>query len=170
MTALRDATAGDANAVCDIINYYTKDSTVTFNEIAKTIEEVTASIEHANQTGLPFLVLCNEAGPQGFATCTQFRKGSGYRFTSEVSIMLAPGATGKGWGGKLLQALEHRAAQAGANSLIAGISADNQGAIKFYTSHGFSQVGCVPQAGYKFNRWIDLILLQKRLSLHGSSR
>ncbi|MEL7259399.1 MAG: GNAT family N-acetyltransferase [Pseudomonadota bacterium] len=81
--------------------------------------------------------------------------------------MLEPDARGHGTGRALMAALEDHAVAQRVGSLMAGISGENTEAVAFHLALGYEEVGRVAQAGFKFGRWIDLILLQKRLS-HGS--
>lgn len=161
---LRDARAGDADAIAEIANHYIRDTTVTFNEAEKTAAQVAESVAERQAAGCPFLVAEHGGQVVGFASYGQFRSGSGYGRTMEHSVMLAPDARGQGAGRALIEALEARARQAGMGSLIGGISGENADAIAFHRALGYEEVARIPQAGFKFGRWIDLILLQKRLS------
>lgn len=67
------------------------------------------------------------------------------------------------WGGALMQAIEDRAHDAGKHSMWAGVSGANPEAVHFHTAVGYSVVSRLPQVGFKFGQWIDLILLQKLL-------
>lgn len=154
----------DAAEICAIANHYITKTAVTFNETVKTPQEVSNAIKTAADDNLPYLVAKDHAAVKGFATCAQFRKGSGYRFTFEHSIMVRSDAVGHGLGSALLHKLEQEALAVEAHSLVAGISAENPAAVAFHTRHGFVDAGRVAKAGFKFDRWIDLILLQKRLS------
>ena len=99
----------------------------------------------------------------GFASAGPFRAGPGYTHTLEHSIILAEDAAGKGLGHALMARLEAEASTAGAHSLIAGISAENPRAVAFHARLGFREVGRLPEVGFKFGRWMGLVLMQKML-------
>ncbi|MEO1139339.1 MAG: N-acetyltransferase family protein [Pseudomonadota bacterium] len=161
---IRPATAGDAKGIAQIANHYIRETTVTFNAIEKTVEDVTKGLRTQSAAGYPFLVAEDAGSVVGYATYGQFRKGSGYARTMENTVMLDPTAQHRGHGRKLMAALEAHAAARGVHSMIAGISAENTPAVMFHLALGYTEVGRVAQSGYKFDRWIDLILLQKHLS------
>ena len=75
-----------------------------------------------------------------------------------------PSAHGRGIGRALMTALEAHARAAGAHQMIAGVSGENQGGIAFHARLGYRQIATVAQAGFKFGRFIDLVLMQKFLS------
>ncbi|MEM8536949.1 MAG: N-acetyltransferase family protein [Pseudomonadota bacterium] len=167
---MRVASLADAPGICEIANHYIRHTTISFNDIEKTADTIEADIAASQTNGLPYLVSADGATLHGFATCTPFRKGSGYRFTLEHTILLAPDRTGQGRGSALLLALQNVLADTAVHTLIAGISAENQNAVAFHTRHGFAEVGRIAQAGVKFDRLIDLILMQKRLSSARANR
>jgi phosphinothricin acetyltransferase len=158
---IRDACAADAAAIAAIWNPVIRDTTITFNPVEKSPDDVAAMIAE-RQVAHGFL-LAEGDSLLGFATYGQFRGGAGYRHTGEHTIILAPQARGGGVGRALMNALCDHAKGQGMHSLFAGCSAENRGAVTFHTAVGFAQVAVLPQVGRKFDRWIDLILLQKML-------
>lgn len=160
---IRSAKPDDATAIAAIANHYIRTTTVSFSTVEKTTKEVARSITDHLSAGLGFLVLQDGTGITGYASYNQFRKGSGYAQTMEHSVMLAPGQAGVGRGHVLMDALEAQAHAAGIHSLIAGISAENTTAVAFHASRGFDLSVRLPETGYKHGRWIDLVLMQKRL-------
>ena len=158
---LRDATAADAAAIAALWNPVIRDTTITFNPVEKSADDVAAMIAE-RQVAHGFL-LAEDDGLLGFATYTQFRGGAGYRHTAEHTIILVPAAQGRGVGRALMDAMCDHARTRGFHSMFAGCSAENPGAVTFHARMGFSRVAVLPQVGRKFDRWIDLILLQKML-------
>lgn len=160
---LRDATPKDARAIATIWNPYIRDTATTFTTCEKTPEGIAADIAARHGEGHAFVVVERGGAIVGFATYAQFRGGPGYAHSMEHSVIVAPGAQGQGVGQTLMAALVHRARAAGVHVLVAGVSHENPSAIAFHEALGFRRVGEMPEAGRKFGRWMDLILLQKVL-------
>ena len=158
---LRDATAADAPAIAALWNPVIRDTTITFNPVEKSPADVAALIAERQQAH-GFLV-AQDDGLLGFATYGQFRGGAGYSHTAEHTIILGPAARGRGVGRALMDAICDHARTRGFHSIFAGCSAENPGAVAFHERMGFARVAVLPQVGRKFDRWIDLILLQKML-------
>lgn len=160
---IRPATPTDADAICTIWNPIIRDTLITFTTDEKTPEGIITLLETSAQNNWPFLVAVDRQDLLGFASYGPFRSGPGYAYTMEHSINLAPAARGKGTGRKLMAALEDHAKDAQIHSLLAGVSAANPAAIRFHSACGFVAVATLPEAGYKFGKWLDLVLLQKLL-------
>ncbi len=156
---IRDAKPSDAQAICDIWNPIIRDTAITFTTTPKTLTDISAQISER-----PFFVL--ELGDQiaGFATYAPFRSGPGYLRTMEHSIMMAEGFRGAGQAAPLMDQLKTHAKSQDIQSLIAGMAAQNTPAITFHTKHGFQKVAHIPKAGWKFDTWHDLILMQYTFS------
>lgn len=160
---IRAAHRCDIPAILAIWNREIRDGTATFNSVEKSQQDLLDLLEEKAANGQPFWVFDAEQ-ILGFATYGGFRGGVGYRHTAEHSIMLAPQGQGQGIGRAFMAAIEVHAKQAGIHSLWAGVSAENPGAIMFHQKCGFTQVAVLPQVGRKFDRWFDLVLLQKILT------
>tara|TARA_R110002051_G_scaffold104963_1_gene177814 strand:- start:30376 stop:30849 length:474 start_codon:yes stop_codon:yes gene_type:complete len=156
---IRLATYADAPAIAAIWNPVIARTTVTFTPDEKTAAQVADLI--APQT--PCLVVTHAGQVVGFARYGPFRGGAGYRFSAEHTIIIHPDAQGQGSGRLLLGALCDHAKGAGIHMLHAGISAENPRAVDFHATCGFTSLAVLPEVGFKFGRWIDLVLMQKRL-------
>lgn len=154
---IRPATVADAPAIAAIWNAAIRDTTVTFNPVEKTDAEVAAL------TASACLVWDDGGQAIAFARYFQFRGGQGYAHTAEHTILLHPAAQGRGIGRALMAALCDHARGAGMHSIYAGVSAENPSGVAFHTACGFSEIARLPEVGFKFGRWIDLVLMQKRL-------
>lgn len=163
MIQIRAAEPDDATGIADILNPIIEHSTITFSPTPVTEVGVRDGVAEHTQSGDPYLVAERDGALLGFAKYGPFRAGAGYARIAEITVHLGPSARGQGTGRRLVDALEAHARRAGKHSLIAGISAENEGAVAFHAKLGFKQVGLVPQAGYKFGRYIDLVLMQKFL-------
>lgn len=157
---VRPARPEDAAEIAAIWNPIIDGTAATFTTARKTEAGLIADIAHR---GAAFQVA--EAGGHllGFATYFQFRGGPGYAYTMEHSIQLAPEARGRGVGRALMTTLEEVARREGVHSLWAGVSGENPEGRAFHLRLGFEEVATLPEVGFKFGRWMDLILLRKIL-------
>ena len=153
------ASATDAAAVTAIMNDVISNSTATFTTVTKTVAQVAQDIEPPQ----PCLVVKNAEEVLGYARYFPFRSGPGYAHVAEYSIALTRQAQGTGISQKLLIALCNLAREDGKTQLVGAVSGDNEAAIKFHLDNGFNQVGRLPDAGQKWGKSLDLILMQKRL-------
>ena len=153
---IRPATAADAPALAALWNPWITQTAITFTAIPKTADDVARMIA----TRPAFFTT---DGITAFATYGQFRGGDGYATCMEHTVILAPDARGAGLGRALLTAVEDHARTQGAHQMIAGISAENPAAVHFHAALGYSETARIAQAGFKFNRFIDLVLMQKLL-------
>ncbi|MEZ5753946.1 MAG: N-acetyltransferase family protein [Paracoccaceae bacterium] len=160
---IRNATHEDAPGIAAIWNPVIRDTAITFNAAEKTNAEIARLITDRQQAGHAFLVADQGGGIAGFATYAQFRGGVGYARTMEHTILLAPAAHGMGLGRALMSAIETHARNAGALSLIAGVSAENPAGRAFHARLGFAEVAILQRVGFKFDRTMDLVLMQKFL-------
>jgi phosphinothricin acetyltransferase len=160
---IRDATADDSAAIAAIWNEVIRDTVFTFNSVEKSPVDVANLIVEKARLGQGFFVAMAADTVVGFATYGQFRNGIGYQHTAEHSIVLAPLAHGQGFGRRLMDTLQDHARAAGIHTLWAGVSAENPDGEAFHARIGFTRIARLPQVGRKFDRWIDLILMQKHL-------
>lgn len=161
---LRAAVADDAPVLADLINHWVTGSTITFTSATKSPQDIVDMIAAKAAAGHAVLV-AEEAGRLlGYATYGQFRGGNGYAHAMEHSIALSPDARGRGVGRALLIAIEEHARAAGAHVIFAGVSGENTQGQAFHAANGYAQVAVIREVGRKFDRWLDLVLMQKFLS------
>ena len=161
---IRPAHARDAARIADIQNPIIRETSITFNSQEKTPAEIVTAIRE-----LPCFLVAEEASRViGFASYLPFRRGIGYSRTMEHTIVLAPDARGKGAGRALISAIEDHARAAGVGSLWAGVSGENPDGVAFHARLGYEEVATLPSVGYKFGRWMDLVLMRKWLGDGGS--
>jgi phosphinothricin acetyltransferase len=114
--------------------------------------------------GLPYLVAVDGSKVLGFAYCNWFKPRPAYRFSAEDSIYLAPAAQGQGLGRVLLNELASQAERAGVRKLIAVIGdSSNVGSVAVHRSVGFKPAGVLKSCGWKFDRWLDVVLMDMPL-------
>ncbi len=160
---IRDATAKDTDKIAEIWNHNIRHTVNTFTTAEKTPVGLAQDIAKRQEEGKGFLVADDSGQTVGFATYFQFRGGPGYAYTAEHSVMLDVAAQGRGAGRALMTALEDHARGAGMHSLIAGVAGENTDGVRFHAALGYETIATLPQVGRKFDRWMDLILMQKLL-------
>lgn len=151
---------GDLGEVMDIWNPVIRGTTATFTTEEKTEAGLAAWLEEDG----PRLVAAEGPGAVlGFVAAGRFRSGPGCAFTWEHSVHVAAAARGRGLGRALMDALAAELRARGAHGLIGAVSGENPRAVAFHRRLGFAEVGRVPEAGWKFGRWLDLVLMHRRL-------
>ena len=162
---LREARPADLPAVREIYNYYVANSTVTFDEDAMSLKEWKSKFAYLAKLGMPFVVAESPSGQLlGYALVTPWKQKRAYRFTVENSIYLGPAASGKGLGRALLGELIARSKAAGLKEMIVVIADQGaEGSIALHEKFGFVEIGRMGRVGFKFDRWLGTVLLQKTL-------
>lgn len=162
---IRPATARDLPDVREIYNYYVVNSTVTFDEDQMSLRAWRSRFALLTKLGMPFLVAVSPSGDVlGYALVMPWKQKRAYRFTVENSIYLRPAATGKGLGRALLAVIIDASKEAGLKEILAVIAdkgADSS--IALHESFGFKEIGRMGRVGYKFERWLGTVLMQKSL-------
>ena len=98
-----------------------------------------------------------------FASYGDFRAWPGYRYTVEHSVHVAESHRRRGLGRRLVEALVEHAGHAGLHVLVAGVDAGNDASLALHEGLGFERVAHLREVAWKFDRWIDLVLLQRSL-------
>lgn len=160
---LRDAAEEDLAGIAAVYNEVIATSTAVYSESPVTVEDRRQWWRARLAAGYPVLVAADGSGLLGFATFGDFRSWPGYRFTVEHTVHVRADRRGGGVGTRLLEALFPRAAALGKHMMIAAVDAANGPSIRFHERLGFRQAGCLREVGYKFDRWLDLVFLQRRI-------
>lgn len=160
---VRSATSQDLEAVAQIYAHYVMTSTATFELEPPPPAEWRTRFAAVIGSGLPFLVA--EAGDRtvGYGYCTPWRTRPAYRFTVEDSVYVREGATGRGIGRALLDALLDSCRRAGIREVIAVVTDGHPDSIALHRRCGFAEVGRLVSVGHKYDRWLDTVLLQRSL-------
>ena len=161
--AVQDAGAADLEGLVTIYNEVIASSTAVFTSTAVTLEERRHWWQTRTAQGYPVLIARDAHGVAAFGTFGDFRAWPGYRFTVEHTLHVRADARGRGIGTQLLRVLIGRAHSLGKHVMIAGVDADNAASIRFHERLGFTQAGRLREVGYKFDRWLDLVFLQRAL-------
>ena len=161
---LRDSSAADTPACGEIYREAVRNGTGTFELEEPDDAEMGKRRDAILAQGLPWLVAERGGQVLGYAYANQFRPRRAYRFCVEDSIYLDPAARGQGVGRLLLAELVARCERLGIRQMLAVIGdAANQGSISVHESCGFEHSGVFKSAGWKFERWLDVVMMQRRL-------
>jgi L-amino acid N-acyltransferase YncA len=160
---LRDAAEDDLPGLAGIYNEVIATSTAVYSSTPVTLEDRRQWWRARVAAGYPVLVAADDTGVIGFASFGDFRAWPGYRFTVEHTVHVRADRRGGGVGSELLQALFPRAEALGKHMMIAAVDAANAASIRFHERLGFRQAGCLLEVGRKFDRWLDLVFLQRRI-------
>ena len=161
---IRLATEADIPAILDIYAPYVLETTYSFEYTVPTREEFTARFHHHTHY-CPWLVWEEEGAVLGYAYGAPAFERAAYRWCGEVSIYLAPQAQGRGIGKKLYAVLEKLMERLGYRLLYAIVTSENTGSVAFHEALGYRQRAVFPHCGFKFNRWLGTIWLEKQLNL-----
>lgn len=160
----RTAEVKDIAAVRAIYSHHVKISLGTFETEPPDLKEMRKRHADIVQAGLPYLVAELDGRIVGYAYATQFRPRAAYRATVEDSIYVASDATGSGVGQMLLNALIERCTALGLRQMLAVIGdSQNAASIGAHRACGFSYVGVMTSVGRKFDRWVDVVIMQRSL-------
>lgn len=162
---IRDAVGSDIPAILDIYNDAALNTTSIWNDGAVSLQNRERWWQDRRDQDLPVLVATGEGGTvDGYAAFGPFRPHDGYRFTVENSVYVRDGARGQGVGRGLMDVLIERARLGGFRVMVAAIESGNTPSIALHRRCGFVQTGHMPQVGFKFGRWLDLVLMQRALA------
>jgi phosphinothricin acetyltransferase len=164
MPLIRPSVDTDLDAITRIYGHHVLHGTGTFETTPPTAQDMASRRADVLSKGLPWLVIEEDGQVQGFAYGNWFKPRPAYRFSVEDSIYMAPESAGKGWGRALLAELMAAFERAGARKVMAVIGdSGNGGSIGVHKALGFEHVGVVQSCGWKFGRWLDIVLMQKSL-------
>lgn len=161
---LRPSTEADLPAIQAIYAQAVEHGTGTFETEVPSVEEMGRRRAEVLGRKLPWLVAERGGEVLGYAYANYFRPRLAYRFCVEDSIYLAPAAQGQGVGRLLLAELIARCQARGARQMLAVIGdSANAGSVGVHRSCGFEPVGVLQSAGWKFGRWLDVVMMQRSL-------
>ncbi len=165
---IRPAVRDDLPRLTEIYNYYVVNTPITFDLVPVTVEsharwfaEHTAGKRHR-------LFVAEEAGQVvGWAGTGPFGDRAAYDTSAETSIYCAHDATGRGIGAMLYRALFDALKNEDINRLLAGITIPNEASLKLHRKFGFTEVGVFTECGRKFDRFWDVVWMERPRRLAG---
>lgn len=160
--SIRLATRADAEDINDIQNHYVVRSTATFLTEPLTLEQRLAWLE-GHSPAHPVIVAQADGLVAGWGSLEVFRARPAYRHTAEFSIYVHHERHRRGMGRALLAELVTRARSLGHHALVGGCCSESTGIIALLEASGFSRVAHFREVGRKFDRWLDVVFLQRLL-------
>jgi len=159
---IRIATEADVPEMLAIYAPYIDNTTITFEYHVPTPDAFLARFREITAQ-FPWLVWEEDGRILGYAYGSAPFHRDAYRWCAEDSVYLLPEAQGQGIGRKLCLALEKLLSYQGYQRIYALITAENESSIGFHKSLGYTLRGQLPEAGYKFGRWIGVVWMDKPL-------
>lgn len=160
---LRAFTWSDVPAITAIYRHYVEETVITFETEPPSEAVMADRFGKMQDLGHPLIVAEQAGRVIGYAYASFYRPRAAYRFTCEDSIYLDKDAVGQGIGGLLLARLLEESKAAGFRQMLAVITAERANSVRLHEKLGFRKVGHYDQVGYKFDRWLDIVHLQKAL-------
>lgn len=158
---IRAARREDVPAILGIYNDAVLKITATYDHEPQTLGERITWYESTIARGFPVIVAEDPSGRiAGWGALGPFRAKEGYRYTAENSVYVEEGARGRGIGRRLLVELIEAGRKIGLHAIVAGIDSEAEVSIALHASLGFIEVGRLPQVGYKFDRWLDVVFME----------
>jgi L-amino acid N-acyltransferase YncA len=161
----RVATSDDLDAIAEIYAHYVATSVATFELDPPDAAEWRRRFAVIADAGLPFLVAERDGAIAGYAYCAPWKTRPAYRATVEDSVYVAPSAVGQGCGTELVRDLLDACAAAGIREVIAVIAdTGDPASVELHRRFGFVDAGRLTRVGYKHDRFVDTLLLQRSLA------
>lgn len=163
MKKIRLATKKDAKEILDIYAPYILNTAISFEQVVPIVEEFEKRITDTIDL-FPYLVYEEDGVILGYAYAGKHGVRHAYLYSVNVSVYVSENHQGKGIGRILYDKLFEILTQQGYYTAFSAITAENEKSIAMHKKYGFEQVGYFKNAGYKFDRWLNLVWLQKELN------
>jgi L-amino acid N-acyltransferase YncA len=165
---IRDANEADAEAVQAIYAHHVLNGTASYDIEPPSVDYIRDKIRQIREAGWPFVIGELEGEVAGYAYATQFRDREAYRFTAEDSIYVHPQMTGRGVGKRLLKSLLERSAESDFRTIVAVIGGAEPASVAVHSALGFEEVGRLKAVGWKKERWLDSVYMQRTIGSEGT--
>lgn len=157
---IREVTARDLSDILEIYNDAIMNTTATYDYDPYDLDERIKWYERKKRNGHPVLVYERCGKAVAFATYGKFREKAAYRYTIEHSVYVHKDCRNEGIAKALMHEIIKRAKEQGYVTMVAGIDSTNEESIIMHEKMGFVQAGVIKKAGYKFDKWLDLVFYQ----------
>ena len=160
---IRTADERDLDAIRAIYNHAVVHSTCTadYEPRGEAAQREWFAVRAAG--GYPVLVAQRDDQVVGWSALSPYHARVGYRFTAEDSVYIAPDQQGRGLGARLLTPLIDAAARMGLHAVVGGIDSENVASLRLHARLGFVEVGRFRQVITKFDRWLDVVYVERLL-------
>lgn len=162
---IRPAEPSDAAAIAEVYAHHVAHGTASFDTAARSEADTLAKIIECDERCWPFLVAELDRTVVGYAYATQFRDRPAYASTCENSIYISPSHVSRGIGTKLLTTLIDAAELSGFRQMIAVIGGAEPASVALHAKAGFVETGRMRSVGWKFNKWLDSLYMQRSLGV-----
>ena len=153
----------DCPAILEIINDQILTGTALYDYQPRTLVQQLAIFDDKLQKGFPIIVAKGGDEIIGFGYYSEFRFREAYKFTVEHSVYAKKNYIGKGIGKLLLSELIELAKKQNLHTMIGVIDSENESSIAFHEKFGFEKAGFIKESGFKFDRWLHSVFMQKML-------
>ncbi len=162
--SVRPVTDGDMAAIVAIYADAVLNTAASFEETPPDAEEMQRRRDAVAAGGLPYLVAERDGAVAGYCYASPYRPRYAYRFSLECSVYVHPDHRQQGVGRAMLNDLVDRCAALGYRQMLAVIGdRNNAGSIRLHAGAGFTEVGRLPGVGFKFDRWVDVVVMQRAI-------
>lgn len=152
---IREVKLSDSKQICEIYNYYIKETDITFEEIPLEIEEMEERIKEITLI-LPWFVFEEDGNILGYAYASKWKTRAAYKFSVESTVYVNKNLSHKGIGTKLYTELLKELKKRNIHAVIGGVALPNQKSCGLHEKLGFTKVAQFPEVGFKFGKWIDV--------------
>lgn len=170
--AIRSANENDAEELLKIYEPYILNTAITFEYTVPTVGEFRERVKSTLQK-YPYLVAVGDGKILGYAYVSAFKERAAYDRSVETSIYVSQDFKHMGIGGKLHEALEEELKNRGFLNMYACIAYPeqddeylNKNSVEFHSHLGYRLVGEFYKCGYKFNRWYNMVWMEKLIGEH----
>lgn len=166
---VRETGPADPPAIAAIYNHYVTHTVVTFEEEPVPSSEISRRIREVQAVSLPWLVAEEAGRVVGFACATPWKSRTGYRFSAEITVYVAPEDARRGIGSRLYTRLFPLLHNRHLHAVLGGIALPNEASVALHEKFGMRKVAHLYEVGFKFDRWIDVGYWQRTLVSGGEA-
>ena len=156
---IRLATDGDARSIAQIYNHYVRSSTATFDTAERSVEDQSARLQQ-HAASHPVVVAETDDEIVAWGSLSPWGTRCAYQHTVEISVYVAPQSAGDGIGPAVSAVLIERARELGHHAVVSQIVHENDPSLSMARRLGFEYVGTLREVGRKFDRWLDVVLME----------
>jgi L-amino acid N-acyltransferase YncA len=160
---VRQATESDIPRITEIYAHHVLQGVASFEEIPPTADDMLQRMRDITNRRLPYLVAEQGNIVLGYAYAAPYKLRSAYRFTVENSIYIDASHHRRGLGALLLKELISQCEALGLRQMLAVIGGGSEASVALHAAHGFQHAGRLQNIGYKFDRWLDIVLMTREI-------